>query len=214
MRRDEAEDLVEDPHARPEPHRRAQGGDTVHHQDEHRQHARRGAAGEGEGLTLFAAYLFSNNVGVAIMAFALGFAFGIPTLLLLVYNLAVLGAMIFLGECLDLTDPAHTAELRDFYPSFAMQLQASDDPKLPHNSGGKDLLLRQLDCAMINSYMKFRDGNRIDKPYHYQTVRGIFVEGEPAYPGAAIYTKSHIQIAVRDPQCILGYFTPNLKDEV
>jgi len=49
----------------------------------------------GEGLTLFAAYLFSNNAGVTVLAFALGFAFGIPTLLLLVYNTASLGAMLW-----------------------------------------------------------------------------------------------------------------------
>ena len=49
-----------------------------------------------EGLSVFATYLFSNNSAVAIMAFALGFAFGIPTLLLLVHNLAVLGAMMWL----------------------------------------------------------------------------------------------------------------------
>ena len=48
-----------------------------------------------QGLTVFAAYLFSNNTGVAIMAFALGFAFGIPTLLLLVANMAPLGAMMW-----------------------------------------------------------------------------------------------------------------------
>jgi len=48
-----------------------------------------------EGLSMFAAYLFSNNTGVTIMAFALGFAFGIPTLLLLVYNTALLGAMLW-----------------------------------------------------------------------------------------------------------------------
>ncbi|MEM6476297.1 MAG: stage II sporulation protein M [Pseudomonadota bacterium] len=48
------------------------------------------------GLSVFAANLFSNNAGVAILAFALGFAFGIPSLLLLVYNLAVLGAMMWL----------------------------------------------------------------------------------------------------------------------
>jgi len=51
---------------------------------------------EGESLSVFATYLFSNNAGVAIMAFALGFAFGLPTLLLLVYNMAVLGAMLWL----------------------------------------------------------------------------------------------------------------------
>lgn len=49
----------------------------------------------GEGLTLFATYLFSNNTGVAVFAFALGFAFGIPSLLLLVYNMAALGAMLW-----------------------------------------------------------------------------------------------------------------------
>ncbi len=49
-----------------------------------------------EGLSVFAASLFSNNAQVAIMAFALGFAFGVPSLLLLVQNLATLGAMIWL----------------------------------------------------------------------------------------------------------------------
>jgi uncharacterized membrane protein SpoIIM required for sporulation len=47
------------------------------------------------GLAAFAAFLFSNNAGVALMAFALGFAFGIPTVLLLTYNGATLGAMLF-----------------------------------------------------------------------------------------------------------------------
>mgnify|MGYP001797162142 FL=1 len=47
------------------------------------------------GLATFAASLFSNNAGVCILAFALGFAFGIPSLLLLVQNLAMLGAMVW-----------------------------------------------------------------------------------------------------------------------
>ena len=52
-------------------------------------------ADEANGLSILAAYLFSNNAGIAILAFALGFAFGIPTLLLLVHNMAMLGAMLF-----------------------------------------------------------------------------------------------------------------------
>jgi uncharacterized membrane protein SpoIIM required for sporulation len=47
------------------------------------------------GLSVFAASLFSNNAGVCILAFALGFAFGIPSLLLLVHNMALLGAMMW-----------------------------------------------------------------------------------------------------------------------
>lgn len=56
----------------------------------------------GEGLTAFAAFLFSNNAGVAVLAFALGFAFGIPTVLLLVHNMALLGAMLWLFVGADL----------------------------------------------------------------------------------------------------------------
>ena len=48
------------------------------------------------GLSAFAAYLFYNNASVCILAFALGFAFGVPTLLLLIYNMAMLGAMAWL----------------------------------------------------------------------------------------------------------------------
>ncbi len=54
-----------------------------------------GRQDSAEGLSVFAAYLFSNNTGVCILAFALGFAFGVPTLLLLVYNMALLGAMFW-----------------------------------------------------------------------------------------------------------------------
>lgn len=56
-----------------------------------------------EGLSIFAAALFSNNAGVAILAFALGFAFGIPSLLLLVHNMALLGAMLWLFSSQGLT---------------------------------------------------------------------------------------------------------------
>ena len=48
------------------------------------------------GLSTFAAQLFSNNSAVCILAFALGFAFGIPSLLLLVHNMALLGALVWL----------------------------------------------------------------------------------------------------------------------
>jgi uncharacterized membrane protein SpoIIM required for sporulation len=51
-----------------------------------------------DGLSAFAAYLFSHNAQIAILAFALGFAFGIPSLLLLVQNTATLGAMLWLFD--------------------------------------------------------------------------------------------------------------------
>ncbi|MCB2049928.1 MAG: stage II sporulation protein M [Novosphingobium sp.] len=55
-----------------------------------------GAGEDGRsGLSVFAAFLFSNNAKVSILAFALGFAFGIPSILLLVQNMALLGAMLW-----------------------------------------------------------------------------------------------------------------------
>jgi len=50
---------------------------------------------DGDGaLGAFAAFLFSNNSRVSILAFALGFAFALPTVALLLYNGLSIGAFI------------------------------------------------------------------------------------------------------------------------
>ncbi len=48
------------------------------------------------GLSAFATQLFTHNAQVSIFAFALGFAFGVPTALLMIYNGAILGAFLAL----------------------------------------------------------------------------------------------------------------------
>lgn len=49
--------------------------------------------GGGEGwLMTFATYLFTHNSQIAIFAFALGFAFAVPTILLILYNGLMLGS--------------------------------------------------------------------------------------------------------------------------
>ena len=50
--------------------------------------------GHGDGLQLFAAFLFTHNAQIAILAFALGFAFGVPTALLVFSNGCILGALV------------------------------------------------------------------------------------------------------------------------
>lgn len=47
-----------------------------------------------DGLGVFASFLFGHNAQIAIFAFALGFAFVVPTALLILYNGLMLGAMI------------------------------------------------------------------------------------------------------------------------
>ncbi len=58
-------------------------------------------AGRGvETLNLFATYLFTHNARIGLLCFALGFALGVPVVLLLFYNGAVLGAFaaLFAGR--------------------------------------------------------------------------------------------------------------------
>jgi len=45
-----------------------------------------------DGLATFATFLFTHNARIGIFAFALGFAFGIPTFILMAYNGFMLGA--------------------------------------------------------------------------------------------------------------------------
>jgi uncharacterized membrane protein SpoIIM required for sporulation len=52
--------------------------------------------GAKDGLSFFATYLFTHNSQVSMLCFALGFAFGIPTAMLLVYNGTMLGAILAL----------------------------------------------------------------------------------------------------------------------
>ena len=57
---------------------------------------RQGLYDGGDGyLSTFAAYLFTHNVEVSILAFALGFALAVPTVLLILMNGCILGAMFY-----------------------------------------------------------------------------------------------------------------------
>ncbi len=49
---------------------------------------------ESDWLAVFATFLFTHNSQIAIFSFALGFAFAVPTLLLIIYNGLMLGAFL------------------------------------------------------------------------------------------------------------------------
>lgn len=68
-----------------------------------------------------------------------------------------------------------------------------------------DLLLRDLDCAVIQAIHDFHEEKGI-KPY--DSIRAAFWEGKELYNTAGFKEKNHIQICIRDPKCIIGYFLP------
>ena len=129
---------------------------------------------------------------------------------------AVLGAYIYLGRCFDLTDRWATSRLDRWFASYdsALSVMGKQLPaNRPATPGDHDMLLRNLDCAVLNFAMRSLDAEEGDGQLRFQTVRGVFVEGAPAFAGSRIFTKTHIQIAVRDPEVILGYFRPRYTPE-
>jgi hypothetical protein len=97
-----------------------------------------------------------------------------------------------------------TSILADSYRELS-QTFADAGRSLPQNLG-TDRKQRDLDCLVINRCLRELQKQGLE----YDTVRGAFLEGEPAYPGAGFSRESHIQVVVRNPACILGVFQPNL----
>ena len=120
---------------------------------------------------------------------------------------AIIGALVQLGRCFDLMDTRFTNELSFAFEKCRQLHQQSWKP-LPENRGSTpDKLLRRRDCAVLNFYLSWLPENGADS---YDTVRCGFVEGPPAFPGSGIRHQSHVQIAVRNPACIVGVFRPTL----
>lgn len=116
---------------------------------------------------------------------------------------AVVGAVIDLGYCLNLLDASFLKIVENAYRELR-QVYESAGEKLPCNR--QDLLLRQLDCAVIRHIHRTRLEQKDEKLRPFDTVRSAFMEGEPLYPDAGFYRENHIQICVCNPDCIKGYF--------
>jgi hypothetical protein len=115
-------------------------------------------------------------------------------------KLFVIGAVIELGLCLDLTTSSALDWVKIAYESLVDVTRAAA-LDLPSNS--KDELRRNLDCAVVRRLHTILETQKLPA---IDTLKGVFTEGEPAYPGAGFREKTHIQIAVRNPQCIKGVF--------
>lgn len=112
----------------------------------------------------------------------------------------VVGAIIELGWCLDLTTSLGITTVADAHQSL---VDAADLYNFPLPANSRDLLRRNLDCAVIRRVHKIRKDSGLPP---IDTVKGIFIEGDPIYPGAGFYEKTHTQIAVCNPACIKGVF--------
>lgn len=121
---------------------------------------------------------------------------------------AIVGALIQLGNCFDLMDTKFTEEL-PFAFEMLKKLHEQEGKPLPENGGNTpDKKLRRLDCAVLNLYLSGLED--AEEPVRYDTVRCGFVEGGSAFAGSGIQRQSHVQLAVRNPACVVGVFRPTM----
>jgi hypothetical protein len=124
----------------------------------------------------------------------------------------VLGAVIDLGNCLDLLDQQYLDFLEFAYKDLKKTIKAEKKTALPRNKGfgpnDFDFRKRELDCAVIRwaHVLAKEAGEKFD------TVRAAFLEGGELYPGAGFRKFNHIQIAVINHNCIKGIFLPRDKN--
>ena len=120
---------------------------------------------------------------------------------------AVTGAVIDLGNCLDLLNRSNIELVRLAHRLFVDE-QKRSGLTIPENrslDGEPDRILRFLDRAVIHFLHEVLEDQGAET---YDTVRGLFPEGEELYPGAGFRDRNHIQIAVCNPKSILGLFYP------
>lgn len=124
---------------------------------------------------------------------------------------SVVGAVIDLGYCLDLLDSEYLNLLKAGYYSLK-ETHVKYDLEIPKNLSlfkDGDLLKRHLDCAVVETIHQFNiDTNK----HEFDSVRGVFFEGDDLYENAGFKEKNHIQIAIKNPNCIKGYFIPRELD--
>ena len=116
----------------------------------------------------------------------------------------VIGAFIHPGLCLNLTDYGVMGEIQTAY-KYLKQFSDKAGSSLPKNKDPQDgiFLMRHLDCAVMKTVHALREEAKM---MSYSTVYGVFEEGGILYEGSAFKEKTHVQLAVRDTDCILGYF--------
>ena len=123
-------------------------------------------------------------------------------------NPKVIGAIIDLGNCLNLVDSYYNNLLTESYNILKQNYDSINQP-MPENikSSEKDMdrVVRNLDCAVIQHIHSLNIETETEP---FDSVRAVFIEGDEAYPGAGFSKKTHMQICVRNLNSIKGYFNP------
>jgi hypothetical protein len=118
-------------------------------------------------------------------------------------EIAVVGSMIRLGNCFDLLDPENVKDLDTFHRRYA-KLQVDMGEKLPKNVRSR----KTLNCSVFNFAYATIDAN--ESRTKIDTCRAVFVpsdresDDKRLWKASGINRRAHVQICVRNLECILG----------
>jgi hypothetical protein len=115
----------------------------------------------------------------------------------------VIGAVIQMGNCLDLMQAQSIRLVRDAHSEMKAVYAELEKPLPVNRMIQGELALRRLDCAVVQFLHRDRDESQLSA---FDTVRAAFPEGAPLYETAGFLERTHIQICVRHPGSVQGYF--------
>lgn len=153
----------------------------------------------GEGI-----YFWEHNPQKA-MQYALDCAKGSQKFSGKIKTPFVIGAIIELGNCLNLVEPQSLKIVKAAHIGLEKVIKESD-LSMPKNKGAN----RALDCSVIQYVHEI---NKRDNLPQYDTIRSPFHEGNPIYPDSNFTEGLHIEICVCNSSCIKGYFLPRPLDD-
>ncbi|MBQ7069258.1 MAG: hypothetical protein IJM82_08845 [Synergistaceae bacterium] len=118
---------------------------------------------------------------------------------------AVIGAAIDLGYCLNLLDRQFIDLVELANQRYIKNMQSLGEP-IRQNKGETG---RFRDCAVINFLHALNESTGEE---NFDSVRCLFREGNPLYENSGFYRQTHIQICIRNPNCIKAVFDPREAD--
>ncbi len=114
----------------------------------------------------------------------------------------VIGAVMQMGSCFDLLDQKF-CDLADIAAKAMADDFASKGEALPVNMGKA----HRYDCSLME-FLKFGQQEVYGGPY--DSARAAFMEGDQIAGMSDFRHQTHIQIAIFNPNCIKGYFWPQV----
>lgn len=123
---------------------------------------------------------------------------------------AAVGAVLQVRHWLDMTTQAGIKEFSLAYQAMAAGLQASGmaiPVNRPASDSDIDIIYRALDNAVFTWLHQARASETPPRS-SFQAVRAAFHQGQKVAPTSGFHASTHIQIAVRDNNCIVGWFLP------